>query len=405
MFWFFFGTLLLLLFHFESISLGALKVSHLWKGLLLAFLMLKVTAGGKIRPFIYKPFLLLSLFILFSLEIIYNPLNAIFSFSTAVIIPLIGVYALQKSPAWNRKALHFLATFFILCFVPYELGVLSPLNEGYDIASSYGIVANGMIGPFQTVHAASTALAGALLVVLYFLLTSEYNRTWLVFLLLLGLYFLFGTYVRTGMAMFAVGALLMLASFSIRSNRMFLRVFMLVLIVTPLAGTWVFSNDALMARLLGKRVNSSELLSFETMGSGRGALALAALDIYAEADFIEKVIGMGITEQKERMIEKMGAPFIPHNGFLGVLLHQGVIGAMLFIWFLSVLWRAIGRLEMPQAVGFLRALFLAYLVMIFFQQYDILYMPVLLWLAFAWKLSVLHASRAQNFVGYSGIKE
>lgn len=384
-FWFFLGALLLLLFHFESISLGVLKVSHLWKGLLLGFSMVKVTAGGKIRPFIYKPFLLLSLFILLSLEIIYNPINAIFSFSTTVIIPLIGVYALQKSPAWNRRALHFLAAFFILCFVPYELGVLSPLNEGYDIASSYGIVANGLIGPFQTVHGASTALAGALLVVLYFLLTSEYNRAWLVSILLLGLYFLFNTYVRTGMAMFAVGTLLMLVSFSIRSQRMFLRIFMLVLIVVPLAGTWVFSNDALMARLLGERVNSSELLSFETMGSGRGAMAIYSLEIYNEASLIEQIVGMGITEQKVRMGQKLGRPLIPHNGFLGILLHQGFIGIMLFLWFLIALWRAIGRLEAPQVVGFLRALFLAYLVMTFFQQYDILYMPALLFLAYAWK--------------------
>lgn len=388
------GLLLFILFHTESISFGPLKVSHLWKGLLLAFLLVKIFSHGRLKKTVYTPLLLLSLLTLFSLELVYNTPNAVFSFSTTVIIPLIGIYALQRDPAWCRRALYFLSTFFILCFIPYELGLLTPLGEGYGLERAYGVDVEGSIGPFQTVHSASTALAGSLIVVLYFWLTSTYNRIWLSFLFLLGFYLLFNTYVRTGMAMFVIGALTLLVSEALRSHKMFLRVALLVAALVPLVGGWVLANDALMARILGERTHSSELSSFETIGSGRGGLALSALEIYAEANVVEKLIGMGITEQKRRMSEKVGGAFIPHNGFLGVLLHTGLIGFVLFMTFLRQFWVVVRGMPNKQSKAFLKGLLLAYIVMTFFQQYDMLYMLVLMMLGFAWKR--LHWHPAAN---------
>jgi len=382
------GFLLWGLFHFESMSLGPVKVSHLWKGALLGILMVKVLSRGTIRSSVYNPLLLLVVLGLCSLELIHNPLNAIFTFLTTIIIPMIGVYTLEKEPVWCRNTLHFLAAFFILSFVPYELGLLSSLGrEGYDMAYSYSVDGEGAIGPFQTVHSASTALAGALLVILYFLLTSEYNRLWLVSLFALGFYLLFSTYVRTGMAMFALGGLLMLGYLTMKSQRMLVRATLLGLVSALLVSAWVLPNDALMARILGERSNKSEYASFETLGSGRGGLAIDALVIYREANFVEKVIGMGITEQKRRLFEIRGQSLVPHNGFLGILIHQGALGLIFFVWFLVRFWKAAGRLSRREDLIFIRSLFLAYFIMTFFQNYTLLYMPVLMMLAFSWKIS------------------
>jgi len=371
------------LFHYESASIGPLKVSHLWKGVLLGFLIVKVFIRGRIKSSLYNPFFLLVIMGLFSSEIVYNPLNAIFTFSTTVIIPLIGLYALDKDSVWCKKALHFLSAFFILCFIPYEVGLLTPLGEGYDIARSYGFAVQGSIGPFQTAHSASTALAGALLAVLYFLLTSAYSRTWLLLLFLLGLYLLFNTFVRTGMVMFAIGSLMMTVSFARRSQRMLFRVSLFSIVLVPLVSTWVLSNDALMARILGQRSYNSELSSFETLGSGRGGLALESAHMYLEANFIEKVLGMGITEQKQRMSDRTGKALVPHNGFLALLLHNGLVGLVLFICFLFSLWTSMRKLRDPNGAAFLFALYSAYIIMTFFQTYHILYMPVLMMISYA----------------------
>lgn len=386
--WFSIGILLLALFHIESIALGPVKISHLWKGALLSILIVKVLSGGKIRSSVYNPLLLLVILVLFSLELIYNPLNSIFTFLTTIIIPMIGLYALTKDSVWCRNSLHFFAAFFVLCFVPYELGLLSSLGRvGYDMEYSYGVEGEGIVGPFQTVHSASTALAGALLVILYFLLTSAYNRVWLVFLFILGFYLLFSTYVRTGIAMFALGALLMLGSLSMKSQKALIRTVLLALVSGTLISVWVLPNDALMARMLGERSNKSEYASFETLGSGRGGLAIDSLIIYREANIVEKIVGMGITEQKRRLFEIRGQSLVPHNGFLGILIHHGALGLIFFVWFLVGFWMASGQLSRREDRMLIRSLFLAYIVMTFLQNYTLVYMPVLMMLAFSWKIN------------------
>jgi hypothetical protein len=384
------GLLLLFLFHFESITFGPLKVSQLWKGLLLIFLFVNVVRNWKIKSSIYNPLFLISFITIFSLETILNPLNAFSTFLLIIIIPFIGLFALDKDIIWCKKTILFISCFYILSFTPYELGFLTPLVDGYDLARSYGFDVQGSIGPFQTVHSASTALAGALLVIFYFLLTSDINRPWFFLIFLIGFYFLFNTYARTGMAMFAVGVLIMLLNFSYVSMKMIFRVGLLVAAVLSLAIAWVLPNDAVIARITGERLRSTEGSSLAAMGSGRGWLAMDSLEIYSEANPIEKIIGMGITEQKRRMSDKRGVSLVPHNGFLSILLHTGLVGILLFFWFLKNIWRLINKFSNKNDKAFLRSLLSAYVVMTFTQQFDIHYMPVLLMLAFAWKLKSNH---------------
>lgn len=380
MYWAGLGLTLFFLFHFESISIGPIKVSHAWKGSLLALLFLNT----RLKPSVYSPLFLLALLAIFSVELIENPINAIVNFSIVAVIPLIGVYALKRSSEWSKEALLFLSVFFILSFIPYDLGLLTPLGDGYDLSGSYGVDLQGAIGPFQTVHSASTALAGALVVVLYFLLTASYNRAVMTMLLLLGLYFLLKTYVRTGIAMFAVGMGVMFVLLGIRNQRAFVRMAFFGLALVPLLIMTITSNEALMSRLLGERVHSSEFDSFETVGSGRGALAVASLEIYAEANVFEKFFGMGVTRQKQRMAEKIGRELIPHNGFLSILVHYGLLGIVFFMWFLGALWGRARRLTSSFHAAFLQAMLCSYFIMVFLQQFDMLYMNVLLMLAYAW---------------------
>lgn len=377
-----YGLILLFLFHFESLSVGPLKVSHLWKGALLAYLLFVLTPrGAKIKPYIYSPLLLLSVLQIFNIEIVNNPFNAVLLFSTTLILPMLGMYAFKFSPEQLQKGLLFFASFFILSFVPYKLGLLTSIGDGYKL-SSYGVEANGLVGPFQTVHSASTALGGALLVVVYFYFANAYSKAYLATLFVLGFYFLFATYVRTGMLMFALGLVPIIFHFGKKNGKTFFKLLVAGFVTGVLVVSWVLSNEALTDRITGKRVNQSEFSSVENLGSGRGLIYLSSLDTYSEANFLEKIIGVGQTAQKESMKERIGLALVPHNGFLLILLNNGALGIAAFFMFLRNIKKQRLRSKKNEAV-LLKALFLAYLVMTFFQNFDMLYSTLLLFIAVA----------------------
>lgn len=382
LFYSFCSILLLLLFHFESLEIGPVKISHLWKGVLLAYLTVTLLFVRKIKTYIYSPLLLLSVLQIFNFEIVNNPFNAILLFGTTLIIPLIGMYAFRFSSLQLKSGLMFFSSFFILCFVPYKLGIISSFNEGYRL-TSYGVEdVGGLIGPFQTVHSASTALAGALLVVVYFWFVSAYNKLYLLVLFVLGFYFLFATYVRTGLLMFVVGLLPIIFHFGRKSVKSFIRLIVIGMMTAVLVGVWVLSNETLMDRITGQRTSQSEFSSIEKLGSGRGGIYLANLKIYAEANFFEKILGVGQTQQLERMSIHYHKELIPHNGFLFILLNNGVLGLMVFLYFLEKIARNLKNKHNDKAI-LVKSLFLAYLVMTFFQNYNILYTTFLMFLSIA----------------------
>ncbi len=164
----FYGLTLLFLFHFETVAIGPVKVSHLWKGIVLANLIFVVFRENKLKMFIYGPLLCISVLQLANMELYNDPFNAVLLFSTTVIIPLIGIYVLRFKPEQLKLSLMFFSSFFILSFVPYQIELLSSLGPAQDLLG-FGSEDIGIIGPFASPHAASTALASSLLVVVFFL--------------------------------------------------------------------------------------------------------------------------------------------------------------------------------------------------------------------------------------------
>src|SRR5690554_2986291 len=273
-----YGLLLLLLFHFESLSLGPIKVSHLWKGVLLLFLLIKVFSNKNIVVSVYKPLLGISFLLLLNIEILINPFNSILLFGTNLILPLFGIFLLKLSAAQLQSGLMFLSTFFVLSFIPYEIGILSSFKGGYNL-ESYGVTEiGGVIGPFQTVHSASTALAGSFIVLLYFWFKKVYKPLILIMLMGICFYFLIFTYVRTGMAMVIVGSIPILSHYSKKNIKTMIRFIFIGVTISILISGWVLTNETLMDRITGKRASGSqETESFETLGSGRGKLFIASI--------------------------------------------------------------------------------------------------------------------------------
>lgn len=376
------SVVLLFLIHFESLYLGPIKISHLWKGSLLVYLLFVLIQKGKIKPYFYGPLLLLSIMQLVNIELINNPLNSITLFATTLILPLIGMYAFKFSPKQLQKSLLYFSSFFILSFVPYQIGLLSSLGRVYELLS-YGSENIGLTGPFQNPHAASTALASSLLVVVFFWLSNTYSKWLLSVLFALGFYFLFLTYVRTGMAMFAIGLLPIAWFYGKQSLIKFLRLAIVLSFSTLFIFSWVLSNEAMMGRITGERAKSSETESFEQLGSGRGMIYLSSLQIYAEANIAEKIIGVGQSDALQRMEDKTGHPLVPHNGFLSLLLNNGILALLLFLSFIRNIYKLQKGMHQLDSSILIQALLLAYMTMTFFQNYDLLYAVLLLMLSIA----------------------
>ncbi len=376
------SVVLFLLFHFESLYLGPIKISHLWKGSLLVYLLFVLIQKGKIKPYIYGPLLLLSIMQLVNIELINNPLNSITLFATTLILPLIGMYAFKFSPKQLQKSLLYFSSFFILSFVPYQIGLLSSFGSAYELLS-YGSENKGLVGPFSSPHAASTALATSLLVVVFFWLSNTYSKWLLSMLFALGFYFLFLTYVRTGMAGFAIGLLPIAWFFGKHSLVKSLRLAIVLSFSTLFIFSWVLSNETMMNRITGERETSSETESFEQLGSGRGMIYLSSLEIYAEANILEKIIGIGESEALERMEDKIGQGLLPHNGFLQLLLNNGILALLLFLYFIRNIYKLQKGMHQLDSRILIQALLLAYMTMTFFQNYDLLYPVLLLMLSIA----------------------
>ncbi len=372
------GLLLLFLFHFESLSLGPLKISHLWKGGLLLFLLFYNIRNRKSLTYhIYKPLFVLAILQLLSLELVVNPFNAFLLFSTTLLLPLTAISVLRLSYQHIKLLLIFFSTFFILSFVPYKLGLLKSISQGFDL-SAWGAKtgSSALLGPFQTEHSASIALAGSFLVVFYFWFIKAYNRLFLTLLLTLCFYFLISTYVRTGMLMVVAGAIPILFYFAKKNVITRLRLLVVGVLLSVLLVNLVFSNKTLLDRIIGKREKSSEIESYEELGSGRGGIWLDAISIYSEANIIEKTIGIGQTNQKNRMFEKRRQALIPHNGFLMVLLNNGLIGLYFLTKFFRNILKYRKRLDENRKM-LLSMLFITYLIMSVFQNYDMYYMFLL----------------------------
>ena len=385
-----YGLTLLFLFHFETTSIGPVKVSHLWKGAVLAYLILVIFRENKLKVFIYGPLLYISVLQLVNIELYNDPFNAVLLFGTTVIIPLIGIYVLRFKPEQLKLSLMFFSSFFILSFVPYQIGLLSSLGSTYGLVG-YGSEDEGLIGPFAGPHSASTALASSLLVVVFFWLSNAYSKWLLSVLFALGIYFLFLTYVRTGMAMFAIGLLPMAWFFGKQNLVKSFRLAIVLSLSALFIFSFVLSNETLMSRITGERAGASETESFEQLGSGRGALYLTSLKIYAEANIAEKIIGIGQSESLQRMMDKTGSRLAPHNGFLQLLLNNGIIALLMFLFFIRKTYKLLKGMHQLDNSILIQALLLAYIIMTFFQNYDLLYALLLLMLsiAFSYKTQLI----------------
>ncbi|MHB0960793.1 MAG: hypothetical protein ACYC0X_32920 [Pirellulaceae bacterium] len=210
--------------HFESLSIGPLKIAQAWKiGLVFVLIeYLRSKEHGRVKVDIHFPLILLALLQLVNLEMFINPMNGLRAVFITLFLPVVGMSLASLPPNKLKRLLLFCAVLVVLSFIPYQIGLLNSLGKKLDMASYGAADVHANVGVFQTPHSASSTLAMSFLVLLHFWFLKRYNRLALFVLLILCSYFLFNTYVRTGVAMVIIGSAYILWRYLSASPKKFL---------------------------------------------------------------------------------------------------------------------------------------------------------------------------------------
>lgn len=368
------GIFLFCLLHFENLDFGPLKISILWKLLLIVWLIINlIKQNTKIR--LYKPFLLL--FIISLVHIFYDletlRLSVIF-----LLFYLTGNFLLTLKEDKILSIINYLRYFLVFIFIPYHFFGLESLGTVYDLEKYDG--GSGLTGPFANPHTASMILAIIGIVNFYFIKNSNLSKqrkSINLFLLFLTVYFLINTFVRTGIAMFIIGLLPLIF------NRLSFKTIFLGIMSVVILGTLILNflpkDSVIYKRMTGESKHNKEE-SFEQYGSGRGLLFLHGINIIQSYDNpLNYIFGIGETNLRQEIKYRTSNPLVTHNGFLDVTIIHGFLGLIIFVGFLYKNHVFLYSSKSPfKLLGY--GVLITILVMIFFQDHKRFYSFIILFL-------------------------
>ncbi len=357
-----------LILYLEPIYIGGIKFSVAWKILLVIYLLVVIFLLKIKRP-------KMEVFILFSFLLAFKTLFSFTSFEAisttmslltkALMFPLLFLFFKRwKKKRLNMFALHF-SILIILSFIPFLLGILSPLSKGYELYS-YGFQGQfGLIGVFQNPHSASISLSFAL-IVLYWFLKKEENkkkRIYYFMLILIGIYLLVFTYVRTGIAIFVI-AFIYLKIKEKYSVKKYIYGLSLILSLIGISIYLYTTNEAIQMRITGNNIYNS---TDGKIGSGRLQFMGYAYENLTEEGFAVSMIGLGFDYALYKMGKDVGHEIFAHNGYIQIFQQEGLIGLVIFILFLFYYIKFILKHKNNKYYLINMALLLAFLVEYLFQ--------------------------------------
>ena len=382
-----FSIFLFLLFYLDSIYLGTIKWSQLWKGLFVLIMMgyWIYTERKSIKMFnIYftmlgfyfvTPFLFVDFF-----DIIIKITEYFFFPSIFMFI----LYLFRKNHSAQGILSH-ISILFIFSFIPFYFNLIPELGEKYDL-QALGVLTGGLSGIFQQPHAASQILAYSSVSILFLILKKDSkSQPVLIFILFLSIFLLIQTYVRLGVLMTFIGFTTMLIyKTNLRKRVKYTVVISLILIITPNFITNDELYDTLEMRALGNteyntKSSNYQEIDYNRISSGRIKIWEASLTSLFEKDnALEILCGIGETELIKRNKNKIGSAVFSHNGFIDMLVTNGIIGLVLFILFLTNwfdLLRQSQRVNFKNSIEYKFALsiFIMYLTSIVLQGDVIIY--------------------------------
>ena len=233
-----------------------------------------------------------------------------------------------------NKILIAFAQFVVLSGIPFVfLGLKSRGNVIFETEE-----VGAYTGVFQGPHAASTTTAIALILLIFFLKRPNNSFLFKSFnslLVVLGVYFLFLTFVRTGYAMFAVGMVVLFMPKKIQMNQIIGG----AIVISFLIFGFLYlleTNEFFYNRIFDIR-NGRETAA----GSGRLLFWKGTVDAWMNGNFLELLFGYGMEGFKDELQRTSGYHVVAHNEFFNQLGINGFVGIFIFFGFMLSLLKYI----------------------------------------------------------------
>lgn len=368
------------LFYIEPLSIGGIKIAILWKVVLMGFIAVSLlqSRSYSFPNFVFYNYLYSVKFLLTTTTFanIASAVAQISEFLKSMFIGLFAHYFIVSSKTkgdylWIENLSYKLSIFILLSIFPFMLGIISPLEEGYNL-SKYGLEDSGFIGIFQNAHAASITLAFSLSILTSALAKRRIvkNKIIIYILLIVGVYALYQTYVRTGFLIYFIALFFIF----IKDKKLITILIRYVPVaIVGLIGVYILylNSPVLQMRFEDKTVYTERKYNSEDqwkqIGSGRFWIWYSVYSNWSEAGFDEKIIGLGMEEAKDLMAEKIGLRLFAHNQFFQSLQESGLIGFVLFIIFLVTMYKFITKRKSSQFYQTAITIYIGFIILNIFQ--------------------------------------
>lgn len=375
-------ALIFIVLYFEPVNIFGIKFSYLYKIIVIYFLLISINIyrskgilpvyENNYRILLYTAYYgaLHSVFFSFSREYI---IDSIFYGGQKLFAVLLFHWILHKRYSAARLFMffEFFLLFNVLAALPFLTGLLEPLGKKYDIS----IIAddlNAFVGVFQNGHVASLIFAMSGVGAYAISCTSEKRNTKYYYLVLTSIFLLFTifTYARSGWIAIISGLLTVFWVVS-KSHKKFDSFKVLIsllgvsLIVFPQISNYI---EPLKMRALGQsKYLSHSSQNLNRLSSGRLSVWATTGQIYLNSNILEKLTGIGEKELKSRMHQRIERRIFAHNGFINILLVDGLIGLLTFLCLIINIYLFFSSLVSDKYRVLCLSIFVCWLVYFFFQ--------------------------------------
>ncbi len=343
-----FFIFLWLLLYIEPITIGPLKISQIWKAVVVAgmfgFLLTK-----KLPAYVWVGFLFAFKY-LFYTKMPYGYLTAIQNALEAMIFPLfLGFFYIKfrNRPDATERLMHIailLSLFFIFSAVPFMFGLntFNPVTE----LDKYGIEGTATKGLFYHIAVSSKMFTIATIVLInaYKRFSNNFkNKIIWLSAVLLGTWFVYTSWTRTGWFIFLVALLI---SFFYNSSFKKKLVAVIVSVIIFIGIVWVYENNqAFRYRLTGGATYRTDTeLSVEQLASSRLPFIMVAIDNLKDEGPLGQWFGYGAQHGIDLFKQKTGMSIVSHNGTTEILESSGILALILYFLFIKNLFKKVIRI-------------------------------------------------------------
>lgn len=318
-----------LLFYSEGINLGGLTVSQLWKLPLLVYLVYSLFQFRHRETNAWSQgYYWLAIKYLFNSGSLVSIAANIQLAIRFLFLPLLYNFTLNKDYKVRelKNVTLVISQYFILTNIPFLTGLLKPMaiGEAYGEFVAYS-------GIFQNQHAMSVIMGICLCVLIAFFkqgyFAGRWNKIYNIGLMLVAAYAMYLGFARTGWLMCLLGIIII---FIPEGKSVKQHIALWLLGVTLVSGfTYMMeTNKYFHNRILGYDSVTNKKLD---VGSGRGRYAEVAMDLYYSGNTFELLFGKSMDELMDAEKAATGMRIYAHNGFVTMVVTNGMIGLLLKI--------------------------------------------------------------------------